>query len=254
MFFKKLYLYRGGILFGLIILITGISILLSLTEKEDIISQSKISSVKERENVQENGGTHNSVYPRSEYPVSHNREMTSQMREIEKEQSDISRKIVSLESEMSALKEEIQSREDEADNMAFENKGLEERLMEEEEKTMEEIRADMALMENTLYTESEDKEWSDSALKTLNNTFLQDDSQSFTISNVECRSTLCRVDLQCSSAPPEESFRRLQELPLWNGEVFFHMDDINSGEAIMYISREGYSLPQNVPPHIRELL
>jgi len=42
----------------------------------------------------------------------------------------------------------------------------------------------------------------------------------------------------------ENNFRHLQELVPWSGEMFFQVDDINAGEAVIYIARENHSLPR----------
>ena len=63
----------------------------------------------------------------------------------------------------------------------------------------------------------------------------------------ECRTTLCRLDLfPDGAALPEEIVDKLIHFVSWPGPGFMH---ITAGEPIgvvMYLAREGHTLPQIV--------
>jgi hypothetical protein len=61
---------------------------------------------------------------------------------------------------------------------------------------------------------------------------------------VDCRTSLCRLELALADASsPGENLEQLLHYARWEGAGFAQIDE-TSGTAVVYLSREGYALPQ----------
>lgn len=108
-----------------------------------------------------------------------------------------------------------------------------------------EVRSQLELMEETVLTEETDAEWSKEAELALDQVYSKEEMEQVERVDVECRTTLCRIELFFDeSAIPEEAFRNLAHLTPWEGEGFMRMDDGDKAQAVVYLAREGHSLPK----------
>jgi len=115
---------------------------------------------------------------------------------------------------------------------------------EEQARVQIEMGQQMDLLEYTLQTEMVDSGWSDRATVELNEAFRRDTSSGLELLQADCRGSMCRIDVGYNSKAPEESFRMLQGVIPWDGEAFFHIENIDSGQATLYLAREGNQLPR----------
>jgi hypothetical protein len=113
------------------------------------------------------------------------------------------------------------------------------------ERAAAQIQAQVELVEGTLRTETVDPRWTDGAEATLRETFHKENMKGFQLWAVTCRTTLCRTELTLEgSSSPEESFKRLANSVPWQGQGFVRIDPGESAGIVLYLSREGYSLPR----------
>lgn len=109
---------------------------------------------------------------------------------------------------------------------------------------MAQIRAQVSNLETTLQTELVDKDWARPAADALRQAFEAEAAEGVELLEADCRSSMCRLTLAFDPARAEETFRNLQRMIPWEGEAFFQIEDLDSGEAILYIAREEYPLPR----------
>ncbi|PXF60269.1 MAG: hypothetical protein C4B58_00035 [Deltaproteobacteria bacterium] len=103
--------------------------------------------------------------------------------------------------------------------------------------------------EETILTEGTDPEWSSLAELALDDASKSEEMTEFNLVDAKCGTTMCRMELSLDgSESPEESFRKLVHLAPWQGEGFIRVQDGNdreSAQAVIYLARDGYSLPQH---------
>ena len=104
------------------------------------------------------------------------------------------------------------------------------------------------LFEETILIEGTDPEWSGLAELALDEASKREEMTEFNLVDAKCGTTMCRMELSLDgSESPEESFRKLVDFAPWQGEGFIRIQDGNDREfaqAVVYLAREGYSLPQ----------
>ena len=108
------------------------------------------------------------------------------------------------------------------------------------------------LLEDVIAGEEIDPEWSIWAEESMLKTFEGDQARGLFVVDLDCRTSLCRMELTLDgSASPEESFRNLSLLAPWEGQGFVRIsgieDEGGQPNAIVYLTREGYVLPQYEP-------
>lgn len=115
---------------------------------------------------------------------------------------------------------------------------------EELERAEAQTQAQVELIEGTMLTQKTDPEWANTAQLALHEVFQSEATAGILLMNAECRTTLCRMELVLDgSVSPEDSFRKLTHLAPWQGQGFVRIDP-EGGSAVVYLSREGDSLPQ----------
>jgi hypothetical protein len=116
-------------------------------------------------------------------------------------------------------------------------------LEEKEEEALAQIREELDFLDNSLYAEYTDPEWSGSAVSSLYEMQNDDMAEGIEVLNADCRSTFCRMDVAIDPEGAEDNVRNLMQIIPWDGEVYVSIDDIGTGKAVVYISREEHSLP-----------
>ena len=114
--------------------------------------------------------------------------------------------------------------------------------------TQARMRAQAELIEDIMQSEYTDPEWANSAEIALDETFLDDKFSEFQVIGSECSGTLCRVrfyldNVELAQGGIEKLARVVPALP-WVGESWLKVENTESGEAVLYLAREGYSLPR----------
>jgi len=160
-----------------------------------------------------------------------------------------------MKSEMTALRSQLTQVERDQ-NLRSQEEGLAQPIADteanaatltpEEEQTRAEaqIQTQVALLEGTLLGEKPDSAWVNTAQLALSTTFHSETMAGVQLMKADCRTTLCRLELFLDgSTAPEDSFRKLGHASPWQGQGFVQID-VESGKAVVYLTREGYSLPQ----------
>jgi hypothetical protein len=105
--------------------------------------------------------------------------------------------------------------------------------------------AQVALLEGTVQTEVTDPQWTSAAETSLRTAFLSDELPNLQLTDVTCRTTICRLTLSHDgSGAPDQSFRTLLRRAPWQGYGFVRIDQGESREVTVYLAREGYPLPE----------
>jgi hypothetical protein len=111
------------------------------------------------------------------------------------------------------------------------------------------VQAQAALIEGTLVTEEADVNWALAAESSLAEAFQHEELRGLQLVSVECRSTLCRLDIAAHAAVVDgssfdEDFRKLLLRTPWSGQGFGRVDaDGPSPTAVLFLAREGHALP-----------
>ena len=104
--------------------------------------------------------------------------------------------------------------------------------------------AQIEALEGTLFGEDADPGWADAAQSALQEAFHRGAVAGLSLIQADCRTSLCRLELSLEGARLAEAiFQQLMDFTSWNGEGFTQIDEA-SGTSVVYLSREGYALPQ----------
>ena len=190
--------------------------------------------------------------------------LKAEIKEMKGGSSDLERRSAEMNSELTSLRSQIvdinQGQEsidriaspglESPEASAPDEEGAAEELTVEEE--AEQVEADtlemIDLFEETILTEGTDPEWSSLAEFDLDEASISEEMTEFNLVDAKCGTTMCRMELSLNDFDsPEESFRKLVNFAPWQGEGFISIEDGNdeeSAQAVIYLAREGYSLPQ----------
>lgn len=165
-------------------------------------------------------------------------------------QSALSEKIETLQSQIDDMAQTSQHTPDRTQVQDGEGSAVSETDVEkQEEENLSKIYEQIDLFENTIASESEDAQWSDEAVSAINKAMSNSQEElNMELLEVDCRSTLCRMSFSLDSGSPENGFKRLQDNFPWDSEMFFQVDDMDAGEAIVYIARKDHQLPRIAQP------
>lgn len=167
--------------------------------------------------------------------------------DLKQENADLSKKIETIQSNIKALQAASSTQNSQSQPQTA-GEPTQDPVAEspeaEEERVNAELIAQMGLLDDTLKTEAPDPEWSTEATSALKAKASQNQDIQVDVLDVTCRTSLCRMEIAFQPGEHENNFRYLQELVPWSGEMFFQVDDVNTGEAVIYIARENHSLPR----------
>jgi hypothetical protein len=112
------------------------------------------------------------------------------------------------------------------------------------------VQAQEMRVTQALTTEKEDTEWSQRAVTAWTQVLQKEDLKGVQLNNIECRMTLCRLQLTFT-APPQgdavfgQDFTKLILLAPWPVQGFGKIENPGGQApvAVLYIAREGHSLP-----------
>jgi len=130
-----------------------------------------------------------------------------------------------------------------------------EEVQRQEEQASAAIQAQENELEQTLVTEQVDPEWSQGAETSWTEVFqkevMKEELKEIQLGNIECRTTLCRVELTPTDPDQgavafEQGFRKLMLFAPWQGPGFGKIEnpDGQAPVAVFYMAREGHALPE----------
>jgi hypothetical protein len=182
-----------------------------------------------------------SLYPQDHMTAESIALLKTEINRLESDQRAAERRTAAMERELASLHSQS-SRTDQSQESAEPPLSPEEELQRTEAQSW----AQVELFEGAIHTETADPQWTTPAEATLKEAFLNTQGEEgLQLLEASCRTTLCRMKLsRDESISPEESFRQLTHRTPWQGQSFVRIDLENSADIIVYLSREGYSLPQ----------
>lgn len=170
--------------------------------------------------------------------------------------ADLHRKLATLRSQMRQLKQAHASRAaDQARPPAMPTRdagaAADPRARQEAARQAEaQLRAQAALLEETLATETVDATWAPAAETSLAGVLQHEEFQALELVSVECGSTLCRIAIAPHASGTDgssfdEDLRKLLLRTPWSGQGFGRVDpDGPSPTAEFFLAREGHTLPR----------
>lgn len=245
MYFKKADILKVFFVLSILLVVTVLVIFMLLIKNADVQKNMSIAAPKLKtasSAVAIPIPSHRNQ-PHADNSSSNTEKHSEEISNLERVQSNLTKKLELLESKIAEIRENQHLavlNEYDGNNNQNNNTEMHPEIKED---ALGPIKEDIDLLE-TIQSEPVDVEWSDSATKALYNSVQKNATGSVEIINVDCRSTLCRVEFFLNTPFKEEGFKELEKIsPPWNGEGFFEFDE-NSGLAVMYIAREGHSLPR----------
>ncbi len=145
--------------------------------------------------------------------------------------------LVATQSELAALRLDLQDQQALAQPPAIQ-------LSEAEIQSRQQLtqQAQQTLLEQTLYSEGVDPEWSPQATSQVRNRL--GNTQDITLGELECASSMCM--LTASATNHDQAFQTLSETLAWEGEMYVNVSA--EGEMLAYLARPGSSLPRAKQP------
>jgi hypothetical protein len=125
---------------------------------------------------------------------------------------------------------------------------------EAEQQAETQLRAQEAMIEETIRREPADPAWAPAAQAAFATLFQSKEVKALKLVDLQCRTTLCRIEVAADEAGAEgtsfdQSLRKLVLHAPWQGEGFGHVapPDSLSPTAVFFLAREGRALPQPPP-------
>ena len=114
------------------------------------------------------------------------------------------------------------------------------------EEELAQARRQLEILDSAMLAETIDSQWANGAQLAVAEVFQDGEIPGVQLTNIECRTTLCRLELFLDgSMSPEASFRNLVHIAPWPGQSLVNTVE-EGGVAEVYLAREGYSLPQSI--------
>jgi hypothetical protein len=157
--------------------------------------------------------------------------LRSRLSQVDQDQASIDRELDQI---AEARREQTVSKDTDAPPLTPE---------EEDRRAQAQIQAQIELIENARRAEPPDPQWASTAQVALHEAFQSKAVTGMQVGETDCRTTLCRAELLLdSSTSPQVISRELVHLAPWSGQSFIHLN-IETGEGVIYLAREGHSLP-----------
>ena len=103
------------------------------------------------------------------------------------------------------------------------------------------VEAQVAYLEQSVATQGVDPIWSVEATAQIENA-LADAASSDNLNALDCRETVCRMELTLPGASGPETMMKIQQQVSWEGAGFVKITQ-DPPTAVVYLARSGYDLP-----------
>lgn len=166
------------------------------------------------------------------------------------------RRLTELNDQMAALKNELTQLQASVQPPVADAEPLSaEEVERQEEQASAAIQAQESELEQTLVAEQLDPEWSQGAVTSWTEVFrkegMKEEIKEIELGNIECRTTLCRVELTPTDPARgaiafEQGFRKLMHFTPWQAPGFGKIENPEGQApvAVFYMAREGHALPE----------
>ena len=178
----------------------------------------------------------------------------SKLRNNRTSNSKLENRINSLDQKIALLGSQLNGLTSEALLPSMEkDETLEEPLTEEEmaDQLKAEAERQINSFEELATQEGIDEKWATAAEEDVAGSFLALAESGIGMSKVQCHSSFCQAQISVDSTEPEAAIGKLQEASPWGGEVLIWIEDLEQGEGLVYLARDGYNL--NLPDNREEM-
>ena len=180
-----------------------------------------------------------------------NDQLFEEIRDLRKVVTLLKSRVMSLETQLQ-VRRAVQPSAVPATNQATEQPGLvsedeldEAALAEQEQASWEEY---MNLVETGLQYEQTDVQWSSKAKAEIENAFTTQELAGASVTDIECRSTLCRIEVAHVDRQPLAEFEILLPKTLAHilPQALMERVELEDGSTstLIYLARDGYDLPE----------
>ena len=118
---------------------------------------------------------------------------------------------------------------------------------EERQQIEEQSLAQVDLIEAAVLTEEVDEEWGPQAQQTLGDLFENEEMTGMYLLGADCRTSMCRMEVAFDeTVSPEKGLGTLADNAPWQGEGFVRIGLGDDPSVVVYLAREGQSLPHSI--------
>jgi hypothetical protein len=167
--------------------------------------------------------------------------------------SDMQRRFIKLQQEVAALQPRAGSaftadESSNAENFTKSQELTEQDILAATEKQKEEHRKHMDVINGVFLSEPIDYQWSTKTTDLITQSLENGEQMRINLSNAECHTTLCRVEVNYHDAAAAREFQL--QFPMQVGgalpqiSYLYEPQDDGSTNVVMYLARKGYDLPR----------
>ena len=116
----------------------------------------------------------------------------------------------------------------------------------EEEREIEvaaQMEQQLELYDNAALQEGVDDSWASQAQTDVYNSFQTLSNDGVSVSEVACHRSFCQAKFSLEGENHDMTIGKVQGLSPWEGESFIWIKDIEQGDGVMYLARQGQALP-----------
>lgn len=163
---------------------------------------------------------------------------------------DVASQLTKLRAEMKSLRDQLNAlsgsvplEQSVEDGLASERLDAAMTEEEREQHLKAQMEEQIASFETAATVEGVDPEWEPTAKAEVLESFQALREEGVGVSDVQCHTSFCRARFHLDSQNVNASLRKLQSVSPWKGGTFIWVEDIEQGEGLMYLARDGHRLP-----------
>lgn len=168
--------------------------------------------------------------------------------------ADVAKKTHQLRDEIEALRKQLTVLTKKAANHAnlplakssTADEDQEKLFLTEEEREIEiatQMEEQLELYDNAALQEGVDDGWASQAQTDVYNSFQTLSTNGVSVSEVACHRSFCQANFSLDGENNDMAIGKVQGLSPWEGESFIWIKDIEQGDGVMYLARQGQELP-----------
>jgi hypothetical protein len=169
-------------------------------------------------------------------------------------QVDVAKKTHQLSDEIETLRKQLTLLTNKAENYAnlpqaessTADEGQGKLLLTEEEREIEvaaQMQQQLEIYDNAALQEGVDDGWASQAQTDVYNSFQTLSTDGVSVSEVACHRSFCQAKFSLDGENNDLAIGKVQKLSPWEGESFIWIKDIEQGDGVIYLARQGQVLP-----------
>ncbi len=116
---------------------------------------------------------------------------------------------------------------------------------ESEQRLRAQVEEQLAYIEEAATVEGTDPQWAETAMTDVLESFQSLSEEGVGVSDVRCHASFCQARFRLDDENVTATLQKLQTVSPWKGETFVWIEDVEQGEGVIYLAREGYELPHD---------